>query len=461
MTRQITQDTGSGTAAGIILAAGEGKRMVSTHPKVLHEAGGLPLLGWVLRAFSGAGIRRTICVVGAGADEIQQQYTDLEYAYQAERLGSGHAVMQALPQLGETEYTFIAAGDMPLLKAETIAAMIKEAREGNTDCVLLTALLDDPDGYGRVVRGRDGNVAMIVEHKDADGEQRRIREVNASCYCIRTRLLTELLPKLENSNAQGEYYLTDIIRLTNEWGGTIASYTAPFEECLGVNDRIQLAEASRILYRRTAQKCMREGCTLIDPDAVYIDPETVTGHDVTIYPGVVLEAGCHIGEGTVLYPGSRIRHTVIGRHVSVQNSVMTDAFVGDGTSIGPYAYLRPGTRVGSHCRVGDFVELKNCEIGDGTKISHLTYVGDARFGKDINVGCGVVVVNYDGREKYRTEVGDHAFIGCNTNLISPVEVGADAYIAAGTTVTENVPPHVLVIGRSRQEVIEDWQDKRG
>lgn len=461
MAREIGQESRTDPATGIILAAGEGKRMISALPKVLHEAGGLPLLGWVLRAFRQGGIDRTICVIGAGGDRIRAAYPDIEYAEQTERLGSGHAVMQALPQLGVQGYTFIAAGDMPLLSGATVAAMMREARGQNLDCVLLTAQLEDPAGYGRVVRGSDGNVEMVVEHRDADGEQRRIREVNASCYCIRTRLLSELLPKINNANAQGEYYLTDIIRLINEWGGTVAAYSAPWEECLGVNDRVQLARASELLYRRTAEKCMREGCTLIDPHTVYIDPESVISHDVTMYPGVVLEAGCEIQEGAVLYPGSRLHHAKVGARTTVQNSVMIDASVGSDSIVGPYAYLRPGTDVGSHCRVGDFVELKNCTIGDGTKISHLTYVGDADFGSGINVGCGVVVVNYDGSRKYHTSVGDGAFIGCNTNLISPVKVGEGAYIAAGTTVTDDVPPHVLVIGRSRQEVIENWKDKRG
>ncbi|MBD5560088.1 MAG: bifunctional UDP-N-acetylglucosamine diphosphorylase/glucosamine-1-phosphate N-acetyltransferase GlmU [Clostridia bacterium] len=434
--------------------------MQSDRPKVLHEAGGLPLLDWVLRAFTEAGISNVVCVVGSGADTIRAKYEDLSFAYQAERLGSGHAVMQALPQLTGPGYTFIAAGDMPLLRGSTIRAMISEAEDQHIDCVLLTAELEDPTGYGRIIRGDDGNVEMIVEHRDATGEQQRVREVNASCYCIRTELLRELLPKLETGNAQGEYYLTDIVRLINEWGGTVGTHTAPWEECLGVNDRVQLAEASHLLYSRTCDSLMRSGVTIMDPACTYIDPETTIGRDTIVYPGVTLEAGCEIGSQAVLYPGSRFHHSKVGDRTEVQNSVLLESEVGPDSRIGPYAYLRPGAKVGSHCRIGDFVELKNCSIGDGTKVSHLTYIGDADFGRDINVGCGVVVVNYDGHDKFRSTVHDDAFIGCNTNLISPVEVGRGAYIAAGTTVTEDVPEDVLAIGRSRQTVIPDWQDKR-
>lgn len=459
MARQV-KETRSGGTKGIILAAGDGKRMQSDKPKVLHEAGGLPLLDWVLRAFRQAGISEIVCVVGSGADTIRAQYQDLQFAYQAERLGSGHAVMQALPQLAGPGYTFIAAGDMPLLRGSTIDAMVRQARTQGIDCVLLTAELEDPTGYGRIIRGDDGNVEMIVEHRDASGEQQRVREVNASSYCIRTELLAELLPKLKPDNAQGEYYLTDIVRLINDWGGTVGTYTAPWEECLGVNDRVQLAEASHLLYSRTANSCMRLGATLIDPAATYIDPDTTIGRDTVIYPGVFLEKGCVIGERVTLYPGSRISASKIGSGTEVQNSVLLEAEVGEESRIGPYAYLRPQAQVGSHCRIGDFVELKNCRIGDGTKVSHLTYIGDADFGKDINVGCGVVVVNYDGHDKFRSTVNDGAFIGCNSNLVSPVEIGQDAYIAAGTTITEDVPADVLAIGRSRQTIIEDWDDKR-
>lgn len=446
---------------GIILAAGEGTRMRSDKPKVLHEAGGLPLLDWVVRAFEDAGVKDIVCVVGKGADRIRERFAKLTFVEQTDRLGTGHAVMQAQKYLeGKTGYTYIAAGDMPLLEGNTIAAMMREAEENDYDCILLSAELEDPTGYGRVIRTGDGNVAYIVEHRDASQEQRSVREVNASCYCVKTELLTQILPQLEAKNAQGEYYLTDIIEKINAQGGTVAAYQASWEECLGVNDRVQLADASKLLYRRTARRHMLSGVTLMDPDTIYMDPDTTIGADTLIYPGVVLEHGCTIDHGVTLYPGSRLDHSRVGTGTTVQNSVLIDAQVGSESQIGPYAYLRPGAHVGSHCRIGDFVELKNCNIGDGTKVSHLTYIGDADFGKNINVGCGVVVVNYDGKDKFRSSVGDDAFIGCNTNLISPVDVGSGAYIAAGSTITENVPDNVLAIARSRQSIVEDWKDKR-
>lgn len=450
---------------GIVLAAGEGTRMNSKKPKILHEAGGAPLAAWVLRAMQGAGIDDIVVVVGHGADEIEKRLgPGVKYAVQSERLGSGHAALCALSELSSRPgYTFIAAGDMPLITSETIKSMFRQCSEHFFDCLLLSAVVKEPAGYGRVVRQENGEVVSIVEHKDASEEERTIREINASCYCVRTELLHEILPTLDRSNAQGEYYLTDIVTKIRERGGIVSAYTVDEEECLGVNDRVQLYEASKRLYRRTAEKHMRAGVTIIDADTAYIDPDTRIGADTVIYPGVFFENGCTVGEGATFYPGSRISASRIGAGTTVQNSVLTQAVVGENTIVGPYAYLRPGACVGDGCRIGDFVELKNCTIGNGTKVSHLTYIGDADFGENINVGCGVVVVNYDGKDKFRTKVGDGAFVGCNTNLISPVAVGKKAYIAAGSTITEDVPagPGVLAVARSRQTIITDWSDRRG
>lgn len=447
---------------GIVLAAGDGKRMKSTQPKVLHPAGGAPMLDWVLAAMGGAGIEDIIVVIGAGAEAVRDAAGEtVRFAVQEERLGSGHAAQMAASLLERAPgYTFIAAGDMPLLTSHTISEMLRQCEQERVDCMLLSAVVDDPTGYGRVVRAGDGSVMAIVEHKDASDEQRRIREVNASCYCVKTELLLDVLPLLERANAQNEYYLTDIIELVRARGGIVAAYTASEEECMGVNDKVQLYEASKRLYMRTARRHMRSGVTLIDAATAYIDPATTIEAGTTIYPGVVLENGCTIGADVTLYPGSRLSASSVGSGTDVQNSVLLDASVGSNSTIGPYAYLRPGSSVGDGCRVGDFVELKNCTIGDGTKVSHLTYIGDADLGTGINVGCGVVVVNYDGRDKFRSTVGDDAFIGCNTNLISPVNVGDGAYIAAGSTITEDVPAHVLAIARSRQTIKPDWQDRR-
>ncbi|MDL2237233.1 bifunctional UDP-N-acetylglucosamine diphosphorylase/glucosamine-1-phosphate N-acetyltransferase GlmU [Christensenellaceae bacterium OttesenSCG-928-K19] len=447
----------------VVLAAGEGTRMKSKKSKVLHEAAGLPILEWVLRAVRAVDTKKNILVLGRAIEEVKAVYGGgVLYAEQKERLGSGHAVMSARGHLeGFHGYTLIVAGDMPLLTGETITRLAEETQQGGYDCMLLSAELQNPFGYGRVIRNEAGDVTAIVEEKDATEQQRLIAEVNASCYCVKNDVLLKCLDRLEPKNAQNEYYLTDIVELINGDGGRVGAVTAAdYRECMGVNDRAQLAEVSGILRGRINVAHMKNGVSILDPQATYIGPDVTIGQDTVVYPGVVLEGRCSIGGDAVLYPGSRIKDSTIGDKTTVQNSVMLDAKVGEGSTIGPYAYLRPGTEVGDHCRIGDFVEVKNSSIGDGTKVSHLTYIGDADFGKDINVGCGVVLVNYDGKGKYRSRVGDGAFIGCNTNLVSPVEVGEGAYIAAGATITEDVPPNSLAIARARQVNKTGWKDKR-
>lgn len=447
----------------VILAAGEGTRMKSKTPKVLHQAAGRSLLEWVVGAAHGVDIKKCVVVCGRGMNEIEEKLgSAFSYVEQAERRGSGHAVLCAAHELeGFEGYTLIIAGDMPLLRAETVCALWDAAQKGNYACTMLTAQLENPYGYGRILRNELGDVTAIVEEKDATEEQREITEVNASCYCVYTPLLLECLKAIKPANAQGEYYLTDIVGLLNARGEKVGAYIADdARECMGVNDRVQLAQVSGILRERILEKHMRSGVTLIDPNNTYIDADCTIGLDTVIYPNVTLEGGTHVGEDAILYPGSRIRNSVIGNGTQVQNSVVLEAEIGEYSTVGPNAYVRPGSHIGSHCRIGDFVEIKNSKIGDGTKVSHLTYIGDSDFGKGINVGCGVVVVNYDGKNKFRTSVGDDAFIGCNTNLISPVGVGEGVYIAAGSTITEDIPDHAFAIARSRQTVKTDWKDKR-
>ncbi len=449
--------------AAVILAAGEGTRMKSKTPKVLHEIAGRSMLEWVLHASAGADTQKCIVVCGHGGDRLKEKFGDtLLFAEQAERKGSGHAVMCASHLLeGFEGYTLIIAGDMPLLKQETVAAMVNAAEAGNYACTMLTAELENPYGYGRILRNEFGDVTAIVEEKDASDAQRAIREVNASCYCVCTSLLLECLKELKPANAQGEYYLTDIVGILNAKGEKVGAYIArDARECMGVNDRTQLAQCAEILRERIAERHMKNGVSMIDPKTVYIDADVTIGRDTVIYPNVTLERGCVIGEDVQLYPGSRIAGSEIGDGTTVQNSVILDAKIGENTTIGPYAYVRPGSVIGDKCRIGDFVEVKNSNVGDGTKVSHLTYIGDADFGERINVGCGVVVVNYDGKKKCRTSVGDDAFIGCNTNLVSPVNVGKETYIAAGSTITEDIPDSAFAIARSRQTVKMGWKDKR-
>ncbi|WP_066687987.1 bifunctional UDP-N-acetylglucosamine diphosphorylase/glucosamine-1-phosphate N-acetyltransferase GlmU [Christensenella intestinihominis] len=447
----------------VILAAGEGTRMKSRIPKVLHEAAGRSMLEWVVNAVREVDAKKCVVVCGRGMDEIKERLGDgASYAEQAERKGSGHAVMCAARELeGFTGYTLIIAGDMPLLRAGTVRALVDAAEKGNYACTMLTAQLEDPYGYGRILRNELGDVTAIVEEKDATEEQREIKEVNASCYCVCTPLLLECLKEIKPANAQGEYYLTDIVGLLNARGEKVGAYIAEdAQECMGVNDRVQLAQISEILRGRILEQHMRNGVTLIDPKNTYIGADCEIGQDTVIYPNVTLEGNTRIGEDVTLYPGSRIKDSAIGSGTQVQNSVVLNAEIGEHSTVGPNAYVRPDSHIGSHCRIGDFVEIKNSTIGDGTKVSHLTYIGDSDFGKGINVGCGVVVVNYDGKNKFRTSVGDDAFIGCNTNLISPVSVGGGVYIAAGSTITEDIPDNAFAIARSRQTVKTDWKDKR-
>ena len=327
--------------------------------------------------------------------------------------------------------------------------------------MLLTACPEKTPPYGRIVRDAVGRICGIVEDKDATSEQKKIKELNFSFYCFKTSALLRALAQLTPDNAQHEYYLTDCVGILYRAGGDVRSIQIEdMRECVGVNTRVQLAEAEAALRTRINEKLMLAGVTMIDPAATYIGPEVEIGEDTVIYPGVILEGKCRIGRGSTLYQGSRIVGCTIGDATTVENSVLLQAEVGDHTQIGPNAYLRPGTRIGSHCRIGDFVETKNAVIGDGTKVSHLTYVGDAELGEDINIGCGVVFVNFDGKEKNKTVVGDGAFIGCNTNLISPVQVGDGAYIAAGTTVTKDVPAEALAIGRARELVKANWAKGR-
>lgn len=446
----------------VVLAAGEGTRMKSNKLKVLHEAGGRPMITWVMSALREAGVDKTVVVCGRGMEELKAQMgEDVLFAEQAERLGTGHAVMQALPFIKDFDgYVVIMPGDMPLYTAKTIRSVYETAKNGGHGCALLTAVYANPFGYGRIIRDGAGNVLRIVEEANAAQEEKKICEANAFLYCIRASLLRECLAKLQPKPPKSEYYLTDIVELLAAAGQKVGAYIAPdATECLGVNDRAQLAEVAKILRERINKKHMLNGVTIIDPDNTYIDADSEIGTDTVIYPGVILEKS-RIGEGVTLYQGSRIANSRIGDGSDVQNSVVLGSVVGKNTTVGPYAYLRPGTKIGDKCRVGDFVEVKNSSIGDGTKVSHLTYVGDSDLGKSINVGCGVVFVNYDGKKKHRSTVDDKAFIGCNTNLVSPVHVGEGAYIAAGSTITEDVPAHSLAIARSRQVIKTDWKDKR-
>lgn len=441
---------------GIILAAGKGTRMKSELPKVLHRAAGMTMAEWAIYSLNLVDEKPTV-VIGHSKELVKNTLGDIcDYAVQAEQKGTGHAVMMAKESIVGSDYTVITYGDMILLKQESIKELVDYTINNNLDAAMLTAIADNPTGLGRIMKDANGYVQSIVEHKDASHDQLKIKEINTGVYCYRTESLLNSLDKLDCNNSQGEYYLTDTIEIINSQGGKIASINVDPLEALGTNDRSQLALSAKELRKRINLKHMLNGVTLIDSDNTYIDQGVIIGNDTTIYPGCVFEGKTEIGSNCVIYGATNIKNTKISDNVTIKASNVLDSTVDSGTNIGPNAYLRPNSTIGKDCKIGDFVEIKNSVIGDGTKISHLAYVGDADVGKNVNLGCGIVIVNYDGCNKHRTIIEDNAFVGCNNNLVAPVKIGEGAYTAAGSTITEDVPSRALAIARSRQTNKEGW-----
>lgn len=453
-----------GNMMAVILAAGEGKRMKSKNSKVVHPVCGKPVVAWVCEAVQKSGVQEIVVVVGHRAEQVMDCLGEgVQFALQEQQLGTGHAVIQAEKYLkGRDGVVLVLNGDTPLITERTIARTVEAHEKSGNSATVITADLEDPTGYGRIIRDGAGDVIKIVEHKDADEAELAIREINSGMYCFTIGHLMEALTELGNNNSQGEYYLTDTLEILLSKGLKVGAVkVGDRDEILGINDRVQLHEASAIMQRRINTGHMKEGVTILDAEATYISGDAVIGRDAVIYPGTIIEGRTTIGEDAIIGPGARIVDSHIGRGSEVLHSVVLSSTVDEDSHVGPYAYLRPGSKIGKDVKIGDFVEVKNSQIGDGTKVSHLTYVGDAQVGKNVNLGCGVVFVNYDGVKKNRTIVGDNAFIGCNVNLISPVEVKENAYIAAGSTITEEVPENALAIARSRQVVKEGWVKKKG
>ena len=447
----------------LILAAGQGTRIKSDLPKVLHKVCGKEMVNHVIDTLRKADIEDINVIIGKGSELVKEKTSSKEVSYslQAEQLGTGHAVKSAIDFLKNKNGTVaIFCGDAPLIKEETVANLFEEHNSNNNTATLLTSILDDGTGYGRIIR--EGNeVLKIVEHKDCNEEELKVTEMNAGVYCFDIEKLLEALEKLSNNNSQGEYYLTDVIGILKSQGEKVGAVVIDFEETLGVNSRAQLAQVEAILRKRINAKHMDNGVTLIDPNNTYIGADVVIGKDTIIYPGNVLEGTTVIGERCTLYPNSRISNTIIKNDVDIQSSVILDSNIGENTTVGPFAYIRPDSVIGSHVRIGDFVEIKKSVIGNNTKVSHLTYVGDAEVGENCNFGCGTVTVNYDGKNKNKTIIGNNSFIGCNTNLISPVKVEDNTYIAAGSTITDDVKSGELAVARAKQRNIPGWVYKRG
>lgn len=447
----------------VILAAGMGTRMKSKMPKVLHTVCGKPLSKWVIDASEAAGADKVCAVVGHKAETVKEVLGDVcEFALQAEQKGTGHAVMQAIDVIKNSKgEVVILNGDTPLITAETINKAIEYHKNNGNQATVITAILDDATGYGRIVRDNDGSVLKIVEQKDASEEEKKINEVNSGMYVFDAQSLVYALDKITPNNAQGEYYLTDTLEILLSAGKKIGGYAiSDNDEIRGINDRVQLNEAEKIMQKRINEYHMRNGVTMRNPESVYIEDGVEIGNDTEICQNVTIKSGTKIGSDCVIGSGSMLDRAVIHDGVDVLSSVILESEVDEGTHVGPFAYIRPNCHVGKEVKVGDFVELKNSNIDDGTKISHLTYIGDSDVGKRVNFGCGTVTCNYDGKKKYRTTIGDDCFVGCNTNFVSPINVGDGVYIAAGSTITEDIPENSLSIARAKQVNKEGWKDKR-
>ena len=438
----------------VILAAGKGTRMQSKLYKVLHKVCDRTMVELVLDSLSDLEMQEVITVVGHGAERVKEVLGDrTKFVLQAEQLGTAHAVKVAKDELKDKEGTTIVMyGDTPLIRSETINNMLDHHEKMNAKATVLTAIADNPFAYGRIIRDVNGNLVKIVEEKDATEQERKIKEINSGIYCFDNKLLFEMLEKVKNDNNQGEYYLPDVLGLIREKKEIIETYLCDdFDETFGVNDRVALAYAENVMRNRINTKHMLAGVTLVDPTNTYIAPNAVIGRDTTIYPNVTIKSNTVIGEDCQIKPNSYLENVQIGNGVKVLSSTISDSKIGDYTSVGPYSHIRNNCELGKNVRVGNFVELKNTTYGDGSKTAHLSYLGDTEVGSNTNIGCGTITVNYDGKNKYKTKIGSDAFIGCNSNLIAPLEIGDGAVVAAGTTVTENAPDDALVIARVKQE----------
>lgn len=438
----------------VILAAGQGTRMKSKLYKVLHPVCGKPMVQHVVDHIQTLGVNRIVTVVGHGAKTVQEQLGEQsEYVLQAEQLGTAHAVQQAEAILGNEEgTTLVVCGDTPLIRPETMQALFEHHQAKNAKATILTAIAENPTGYGRILRGENGQVEQIVEQKDATAKQQLVTEINTGTYCFDNKALFETLKLVKNDNAQGEYYLPDVIELLQKQNEIVEAYvTEDFEETLGVNDRVALAQAESLMRARINERHMRNGVTIIHPETTYISAEAVIGRDTVIQPGSMIEGTTVIGEECLIGPNSQIIDSRIGDRTTIHSSVVRESEIAEDTAVGPFANIRPLSVIGSHVKIGNFVEVKKSTLGDDTKVSHLSYIGDATVGSNVNIGCGSITVNYDGKNKFQTIIEDDVFVGCNSNLVAPVKVGKGSFIAAGSTITKEVPEDALAIARARQE----------
>ena len=420
----------------IVLCAGKGTRMKSEKAKVMHEIMGQPMSKYIYDIAKEISNQKPLFVVGYKKEQIEEYFKDnVDYIEQSVQM------------------------DTPLIKKETIKRLIDE--NSKKDAVILTSIVDNPYGYGRIIKDNKGNFDKIVEEKDATNEQKNIQEINAGMYLVKGNLIKENIEKLTNDNSQKEYYLTDLFELLKKQNKDIATFLIDKQEILGVNSRVQLEEARRIIQDRINLFHMENGVTLINPSSIYIENDVVIGRDTVIYPQNLITGNTKIGENCIIHSENKILNSIIKDDVVIKSSFIEDSFIDEKTTIGPYAHLRPKSKLGKKVKIGNFVEVKNSTMGTGSKASHLSYVGDSDIGNDVNIGCGVVFVNYDGKNKHRSIVKDNAFIGSNSNLVAPVVIEEKGYVATGSTVTEDVPAGALCVARARQVIKANWSYKKG
>lgn len=452
----------------VILAAGEGTRMKSKKPKVLHEILGRPMLFYVLNSCKHSQVEKNLVVVGHNKEKVCKAFEDEQDVEFIEQpigdnvpYGTGYAVMNALDKIEDDDTVIILNGDTPIISNSTISCFLRYHEERNNDITVLSADMKDPTNYGRIVRDENANVVAIVEEKDASEKQKLIREINSGIFAFKGSSLRSALQKINTDNAANELYITDTLEILVKEGKRVDSFKLrDTREILGVNSRYELSIAAEILQKKINKEYMINGVGIIDPKSTYIEYGATIERDVMIYPGTRIDRKSVIKEGAEIY-SSTIKNSTIGEDVLIRSSEIEDSSIGRGTTVGPYAHLRPNSHVGENCKIGNFVEVKNSNVGDGSKMSHLAYIGDADVGSGVNIGCGVVFVNYDGRDKFRAKVGDNAFIGSNANLVAPIEVEENGYVAAGSTITKKVLKGQLSLERAPQKNIDGWVERKG
>lgn len=452
----------------VILAAGEGTRMKSKKPKVLHEILGRPMLFYVLNSCKHSQVEKNLVVVGHNKEKVCKAFEDEKDVEFIEQpigdnvpYGTGYAVMNALDKIEDDDTVIILNGDTPIISNSTISCFLRYHEERNNDITVLSADMKDPTNYGRIVRDENANVVAIVEEKDASEKQKLIREINSGIFAFKGSSLRSALQKINTDNAANELYITDTLEILVKEGKRVDSFKLrDTREILGVNSRYELSIAAEILQKKINKEYMINGVGIIDPKSTYIEYGATIERDVMIYPGTRIDRKSVIKEGAEIY-SSTIKNSTIGEDVIIRSSEIEESSIGRGTTVGPYAHLRPNSHVGENCKIGNFVEVKNSNVGDGSKMSHLAYIGDADVGSGVNIGCGVVFVNYDGRDKFRAKVGDNAFIGSNANLVAPIEVEENGYVAAGSTITKKVLKGQLSLERAPQKNIDGWVERKG